>query len=406
MLKNTLGLKYASLLVIALSFVLVSVPRSAFAANTISTKSFLDLDGNGTVERIRWVMDENVTACAYESGDWTVNTPGSIGVSAIVGLSCTGTDHNLDIAVNASAVTTGGPTAPVISYANAGTAGSVMLTSGAMTAKSSQSITDGAAPVVKRVTPDIASRGASLLTPISITFSEPMSTTDIDTTFSTYPADTYTPAWTVSDTVLTLTHGDKFSHMKNITSTLAAALASSGSNTSLVTPYTWTFTTIGSPVVGSVITATDASITDPALTTTPSTDASVVTPAPVVSAPAPTPVVAPAITITPVTPTADDLAKLAQAQAASSAPVVPVTVFTKSIAMNTTSDTVTVLQNFLDKQGFLVMPAMATKGYYGKVTAAAVGAFQEKYGITSKGMGGYGLLGPKTRAKLNELIVK
>ena len=74
--------------------------------------------------------------------------------------------------------------------------------------------------------------------------------------------------------------------------------------------------------------------------------------------------------------------------------------------MNTTSDTVTVLQNFLEKQGFLVMPAMATKGYYGKVTAAAVGAFQEKYGITSKGMGGYGLLGPKTRAKLNELIVK
>ncbi len=122
--------------------------NTAFAANTIVTKKYLDANANGTVEKIRWVMDENVTACAYEAGDWTVNTAGSITV-VITGLSCTGTDANLDITVTADASETGGSTAPVISYSqSAGTADSVTLTSGAMTNKTSQSITDGAAPVI------------------------------------------------------------------------------------------------------------------------------------------------------------------------------------------------------------------------------------------------------------------
>lgn len=42
--------------------------------------------------------------------------------------------------------------------------------------------------------------------------------------------------------------------------------------------------------------------------------------------------------------------------------------------------------------------------YFGPATAAAVKKFQVKYGIAASGDPGYGYVGPKTRAKLNQLI--
>ena len=42
--------------------------------------------------------------------------------------------------------------------------------------------------------------------------------------------------------------------------------------------------------------------------------------------------------------------------------------------------------------------------YFGALTARAVEKFQEKYGIAGPGDPGYGTVGPKTRAKLNELL--
>ena len=42
-------------------------------------------------------------------------------------------------------------------------------------------------------------------------------------------------------------------------------------------------------------------------------------------------------------------------------------------------------------------------GSFGPKTLAAVKRFQEKYGIAKKGQTGYGLVGPKTRAKIKEL---
>ncbi|TSC77836.1 MAG: hypothetical protein G01um101433_458, partial [Parcubacteria group bacterium Gr01-1014_33] len=38
------------------------------------------------------------------------------------------------------------------------------------------------------------------------------------------------------------------------------------------------------------------------------------------------------------------------------------------------------------------------------LTRAAVQKLQEKYGIAKEGDAGYGVVGPKTRAKINELI--
>ena len=45
-----------------------------------------------------------------------------------------------------------------------------------------------------------------------------------------------------------------------------------------------------------------------------------------------------------------------------------------------------------------------TTGYFGVLTRAAVEAFQVKHGIARKGDEGFGLVGPKTRTKLNELF--
>jgi peptidoglycan hydrolase-like protein with peptidoglycan-binding domain len=41
---------------------------------------------------------------------------------------------------------------------------------------------------------------------------------------------------------------------------------------------------------------------------------------------------------------------------------------------------------------------------FGAATRSAIGRFQEKYGIAKSGDAGYGTVGPKTRAKLNELV--
>ncbi len=125
----------------------------AFAANTILVSPYRDTGtANGTIDNIRYGMDENVTSCTYDAADWTINTAGTVNISLISALTCTGSNANLDITITATSLITGGATAPVISYANVGTPDSVGLTSGAMTAKANQTITDGAAPRIKTIT--------------------------------------------------------------------------------------------------------------------------------------------------------------------------------------------------------------------------------------------------------------
>mgnify|MGYP001609477513 CR=1 FL=1 len=56
---------------------------------------------------------------------------------------------------------------------------------------------------------------------------------------------------------------------------------------------------------------------------------------------------------------------------------------------------------------FGVYPEAQMTGYFGPLTEKALQRFQKKYGITGNGSPsstGYGVLGPKTRAKINELI--
>jgi len=103
----------------------------------------------------------------------------------------------------------------------------------------------------------------------------------------------------------------------------------------------------------------------------------------------------------------------AQIAALSGATVAPGTVsasavITTNLSAGSRGASVKVLQQFLNSHGF----AVASSGpgssgneteTFGSLTRTAVQKFQEQYGIATPGAPGYGTVGPKTRAKINEL---
>ena len=63
---------------------------------------------------------------------------------------------------------------------------------------------------------------------------------------------------------------------------------------------------------------------------------------------------------------------------------------------------VSALQQFLAEDPTLYPEGLVT-GYFGAASQTALERFQVRYGVASPGDAGYGLAGPKTRAKLNAL---
>lgn len=74
--------------------------------------------------------------------------------------------------------------------------------------------------------------------------------------------------------------------------------------------------------------------------------------------------------------------------------------FARALAFGSKGNDVTALQLFLAKDVSIYPEGMVT-GFFGRLTEQAVKRFQKKYGIDQ-----LGIAGPKTRAKLNELISK
>jgi hypothetical protein len=68
-----------------------------------------------------------------------------------------------------------------------------------------------------------------------------------------------------------------------------------------------------------------------------------------------------------------------------------------------TSEQVRLLQEYLSRDK-TIYPEGKITGYYGPLTRAAVGKFQERYGLAKASDDFYGLAGPITRAKLNEIF--
>jgi hypothetical protein len=78
---------------------------------------------------------------------------------------------------------------------------------------------------------------------------------------------------------------------------------------------------------------------------------------------------------------------------------------TKNLKYGMTHAEVKVLQSLLSEDK-AIYPLGLVTGYFGSATKKAVQAFQVKYMIAKVGGAGYGSVGPKTRAKLNELLAK
>lgn len=82
--------------------------------------------------------------------------------------------------------------------------------------------------------------------------------------------------------------------------------------------------------------------------------------------------------------------------------IVKTLVFTQYLYKSVRGTQVEALQKFLAQDKTLYPEGLVT-GYFGTLSENAVKRFQERYGIARQGEGGYGFVGPKTRAKLNSL---
>ena len=81
-------------------------------------------------------------------------------------------------------------------------------------------------------------------------------------------------------------------------------------------------------------------------------------------------------------------------------------IYKKSLSLGTISSDVSALQALLKALGQGIYPEGIVSGYFGALTKRAVGRFQMAYDIAKEGDPGFGFVGPKTRAKLNILLVK
>ena len=79
--------------------------------------------------------------------------------------------------------------------------------------------------------------------------------------------------------------------------------------------------------------------------------------------------------------------------------------FERGLIIGVTGEDVTQLQELLAKDSSLYPEGLVT-GFFGELTKQAVGRFQIRHGILVAGDPVLGYVGPKTRAKLNELLVQ
>lgn len=83
--------------------------------------------------------------------------------------------------------------------------------------------------------------------------------------------------------------------------------------------------------------------------------------------------------------------------------IAPGFLFGKPLSLGLKNDDVTKLQELLKSDSSLYPEGLVT-GYFGPATLRALQRFQEKHKLAVPGDLGYGYAGPKTRAKLNELL--
>ncbi len=119
----------------------------ALAADTVTAAQYEDTNKDGKVDKITWFLDDIITSCVYEAGDWKIENSGTIGLLSINNVTCQINSSTLVMYVRDINFITGGETDPIISYRNQGTQNSIGLASGPMSAKLIVA-QDKAAPII------------------------------------------------------------------------------------------------------------------------------------------------------------------------------------------------------------------------------------------------------------------
>ena len=223
---------------------------------------YMDPGHMGRVTVVRLNFYNTVTQCNYEAGDWSIVTAGMVGISAINGISCTGSNNYLDIAVTALPYVTGNDWV-AIKYTNQGTLGSVATTLGALATRSYGKIMDGAPPVIVSVTPANGQTGVSVSTSIAINFSEDinstnchLSTTPVNASFNDVAMQngSWSAGLSGAQTggtydLITIPNTVSFASGTPVTVTVSGCQDSNGLTVigGASYPLQWTFTTFGSP---------------------------------------------------------------------------------------------------------------------------------------------------------------
>jgi len=218
---------------------------SDFAAPHLVSGAYQDADGDGTVDRVALIFTENTTI-VYSDGDWTA-TPNDLTSFDVSAVSSGNGTSTVVLTATAAANLTGvsGGTEPTLAFAAAG--GSISDGTNQLATISAASISDSAAPVILVVTPSDGAEGVATDASVSVTFSEAMDTVFAEgTEFAATPdATSWSAAWSLSDSVVTLSHSNDFNCNTTYSVALdAAEIASSNAETLLTTgpeDGTWWF---------------------------------------------------------------------------------------------------------------------------------------------------------------------
>lgn len=203
-------------------------------APTAVSATYIDANGNGTVDRVDVAFNETVSV-TYSAGDWSFPVSGTVGLSDTGASAATNT---IRLAVSATANITGGATSPTLSYTNTANRLTDAFGNAVATFGGPMTVSDGASPVVVSVSPTSGATGVARNAPVLVTFSEAMDTAFAEgVEFSMTPdATNWTAGWSNGDTVVTLTPTRSFTCFATYSLTLtAAAITSSGAQTLLTT---------------------------------------------------------------------------------------------------------------------------------------------------------------------------
>ncbi len=218
------------------------------AAPVAISASYKDVTSvNGAVDRVDVLFTETITLSSYNASDW------SFPVTSELTLADTGASvstSTLLLTVSADANETGHSTAPTLRYTNNGNRLSDG-TNNTATFASDITVTDAAGPFLISSSPADADQGVQANAAITLTFTEGINTSTFDYSCCGTALDPggRATAWTVSNTVATISHNN-FAGSSQVTINITTASDGTGNTfqgalTGAADPFTFTVLSAG-----------------------------------------------------------------------------------------------------------------------------------------------------------------